>query len=182
MEGEVVTKPTGIALVGEPGSGKSSIADALVALVGGERLSFAGALKDEVANALGWTDTFKNLHRERMDIPDVKDAYRPLLQAWGSFRRAEDPEYWLRIVTAGIKPGQFYAIDDCRYNNEHNALMRYDFRFVRLESGETTRPLNDEQRSHASEKDWPRFFCDLILPYERGPEIQARRIAERFGL
>lgn len=187
-----MTKPTGIVLVGQPGSGKTTIADALVRLVGGERLSFAGALKDEVAEALGWGALSRNVvqqsrslarfHRERMDSEAVKDEYRPLLQAWGSFRRAMDEDYWVRIVTAGIKPDQFYVVDDCRYFNEEAALRRYGFKFVLLGPGETTRPLTGEQAAHASEKDWPEFKVDALVSYTRGPEIQARTVAALFGL
>ena len=177
-----VARPTGIALVGQPGSGKSSIADALVRLVGGERLSFAGALKDEVAEALGYAGMLYDFHRARMNDPATKDEYRSVLQAWGSFRRAQDEDYWVRIVTAGIKPDQFYVVDDCRYFNEEATLRRYGFKFVLLEPGETTRPLTGEQAEHASEKDWPEFKVDLLLGYERGPEAQAERIARVFGL
>ena len=98
------------ALVGAPGSGKSSIADAL-----GVRMSFADGVKREVANVLGpitqdqigrtmgvppefWPTAQKNADAifEDMHNPAIKDVYRELLQLWGTeLRRAQDVDYWV---------------------------------------------------------------------------------------
>lgn len=173
----------GIVLVGEPGSGKSTIGEALLTLARGFRVSFAGPLKDELAFMLAPNlSGVRRTLRRAMDDPATKDKYRPLLQALGSFRRAEDAEYWVRMVLARIRDDTFYVIDDCRYANEADALMRLGFKFVRLESGETTRPLEGAQAEHESERDWPSFRVHLVLSYEKGPAHQAGRIARAFGM
>ena len=173
----------GIALVGEPGSGKTSIANELTELLGCERLSFAGPLKNEVAYALagsrlgsladeyGWANQF-----DRMSDPATKDEYRPLLQAWGSFRRARDADYWADKLKANMEPGNVYVIDDCRYHNEYDMLRERGFKFVYLAPGETTRPLSPEEAAHESERDWHDFACDITLTYMPGPRAQAERI------
>ena len=177
---------SGIALLGQPGSGKSSVGAELVKLVGGERLSFAGALKDELAKMLGWTSGaftaagvqgMVRYHRVAQDAVTSKDDYRPMLQALGSFRRAEDEDYWVKQALAGIKPDQFYVVDDCRYWNEYHALKNRNFAFLLLKPGPTTRPLTGEQAEHASERDWPRFPVDGRFEYVEGPAEMARIIA-----
>ncbi len=177
----------GIALVGEPGSGKTSIAKELMDILGCERMSFAGPLKNEVAYALagsrigafedGWL-----LYLDLLNDPNHKDLYRPLLQAWGSLARAQNEDYWADRLEDDIVPGSVYVIDDCRYFNEYDMLRRHGFRFVYLKSGETTRHLTDEQSQHESERDWPQFACDLVLSYIKGPKLQAKRIVDLLGI
>lgn len=169
-----------IALIGAPGSGKSSIAKAWCDLTGATRLSFAGAVKDEVARALAAADYDADEWqwiRDDMDDPEKKDRYRRILQLWGTdFRRAEDPEYWVRQIVArvgGVPQWAKFAIDDCRFPNEYAALRGAGFVFVKLLSGETTREQEAAAAQHESERYWPLFACDLELPYERGPKGQA---------
>lgn len=179
----------GIVLTGEPGSGKSTIANALSGILGWERRSFAWPLKNEVTVALSWangpssiTSQGYEFHRIRVDMddPEKKDFYRGILQWWGTeFRRGQDKGYWVKQFDATlslIQPG--YVVDDCRFNNEMKLLKSYDFKFVRLEDGETTRPV----RAHASEVDWKTWKYDLALSYERGPVLQAQRIIKELGL
>lgn len=174
----------GIVFVGEPGSGKTSISEELMKMLGWDRLSFAAPLKAEVAVGLDrgdgsgtWLD-----HLGAMADPKRKDAYRPLLQAWGSFRRNQDENYWVNKLHADMIEGEHYVIDDCRYWNEYHFLRARGFRFVYLISGKTTRYLTGEQAEHESERDWPGFPIDMSLSYEAGPRNQAERVAERFGL
>lgn len=80
----------GIILIGEPGSGKSTIAEALCQQLAWTRVSFAGPLKDEVAEALTIADEgsdidFKRIRTE-MDDPLTKDFYRGILQWRGGGR------------------------------------------------------------------------------------------------
>lgn len=168
----------GIALCGQPGSGKSAIAAALVEMCNGERLSFAAALKDELSDMLGGYDRY----RREMDNVRSKDKYRPLLQALGAFRRDDDKNYWVRAALAGVTPNMFYAVDDCRYDNEYEALRNLDFVFVYLEPGPTTRPLSGEQANHPSELEWPHFNFDVHLEWEKGPEHQATRLLYMLGI
>ena len=175
----------GIVFIGEPGSGKSSISEELMKMLDWDRLSFAASLKSQVAAGLscivsddvGWAK-----HLDNMADPVTKDSYRPLLQAWGSFRRLEDYNYWVKRVELEMVDGEHYVIDDCRYFNEYEFLLSEGFKFVKLLPGETTRRLTGEQAEHESERDWPNFGIDLFLTYELGPRHQAERVASFFGL
>lgn len=183
----------GIALLGEPGSGKTSIAQAIADLTGWQRATFAMALKKEAAAGLvagafamnmDSTPTAEDFSREwrnsslfvlqQMLNPETKDQYRPLLQAWGVLRREQAGEdYWVRQID--LDP-EGTVVDDCRFWNEYHYLRQHGFAFVRLASGATTRPLTGEQAEHASEKDWPNFPTEFTLSYQPGPETQAFRI------
>ena len=174
----------GVALLGEPGSGKTTIGNALLELEGGMRLSFAGALKNELANGLAFVEDYGfdrqafRRHRAAMDDPATKDTYRSILQWWGSLRRAEYEDHWAHKVLDQMVYGGFYVVDDCRYWNEYRMLSDAGFAFVSLGPGETTRRLTGEQAAHPSEQDWPSFPPNLVLPYQRGPAAQAARISE----
>ena len=168
---------TRIALCGPPGSGKSTIAREF----GNTVISFADALRLEVATALGGSGRDIDHHAAAMVDSKLKDRYRPILQAWGTFRRQLDPEYWLRPVEdllgqRGMNK-QIIVVDDCRYDNEYAMLRRLGFLFVRLEEGATTRKQVESVLRHASELEWPKFNFDLLLPYKEGPSIQARALA-----
>ena len=173
----------GVAFIGQPGSGKSSISEELRKILKWDRLSFAAQLRNEVAYALNLRDGRSGLtawadHMDQMADPAAKDKYRPLLQAYGSFRRAEDPDYWVNKALADMEEGVRYVIDDCRYRNEYEALRARGFKFVHLMPGPTTRPLTLEQAAHESERDWPYFLIDIDLTYEAGPRHQAERIVD----
>lgn len=190
------------ALVGAPGSGKSSIADAL-----GVRMSFADGVRREVAGILApitrtqigrmfgvpealWPSTEAHVEALMTDMtnPDIKDTYREILQVWGTdFRRAQDPDYWCRALAERIvrsraeDSSRILVVDDCRFTNEYEMLRKGGFKFVLLESGASTRPLTGAQLAHESEKYWPTFHVDLVLDYQPGPSAQAQRIREAFG-
>ena len=158
----------------------------LAKLIGAERLTFAAALKDELARGLGWTSGaltqagahgMVTYHRTSMDTVTSKDAYRSLLQALGSFRRAEDENYWVNKALASVDDRKFYVSDDCRYWNEYHALRNRGFAFILLKPGPTTRPLTGEQATHASERDWPSFPTDGAFEFVEGAEEMARIIA-----
>lgn len=195
-----------IALIGEKGSGKTSIGNAWIDIVNGQRLSFAFALKWEVAFALAAADIQKTVlepslvmssrdigqslterafyHYGRMADVATKDAYTRILQLWGTdFRRASDPFYWVKPLLAqlNITPGPI-VIDDTRFDNEHEALVAAGFVFIRLEDGETIRDQGAVAAAHASEVDWHKWPVDISLSFKRGPELQAQRLIAEFGL
>lgn len=179
----------GIALIGDPGSGKTAIGIELAGALDWWRTSFANALKREVAdglshhgNGLPQIVASTSLHLIRMADPLTKDAYRPLLQTWGSFRRAADSFYWVDKALQGMDTTSAYVIDDCRYFNEYEALRARGFKFIYLQRGPTTRALPAEQAAHESEQDWHRFKTDIVLTYEPGPKHQAERIIRMLKL
>lgn len=164
-----------IALLGEPGSGKSSVAAAL-----GYTLSFASALRMELARVLA-----DNTGRPPMDIYEemeyvvTKDNYRTLLQGWGTWRRSGDNDYWVRQVERRLTlldDRDIIAVDDCRYPNEYDMLKEQGFYFVRLMEGPYVRSLTTEQREHPSEIWWRDFEVDKELSFAEGVQEQARRI------
>jgi hypothetical protein len=197
-----------LALLGNPGSGKTTIGDAWLLLReqldahDGRRISFAGALRQEVAHHMSrvisedWQNT-KGLHggRQRAEDflmgefqhPATKDMWRPLLQWWGTdFRRNADEDYWADRVREKIESfeavgdrglSRSIVIDDCRFPNEYDLLRDKGFTFVRLADGDTTRTLTAEQQAHESEAYWPDWPVDIELGYEKGPDRQADRIA-----
>lgn len=148
-----MTRPCIIGLTGRPGSGKDSCAEAL-ATWGFHRVAFADALRIEVAAA--WRVDMRMLtDRATKEVPlpglaigmcndpqfvlwaldhdhsihEPRSA-RWTLQRWGSdFRRAMDPDYWVRIVHrwAGRQIGiglNRLAITDVRLPNEA-AMVRH---------------------------------------------------------
>lgn len=157
-----------VAFIGEPGSGKTALAKRL-----GLRISFADALREEAAQALSpviddfYGPSFGTIIDDMMQV-DRKDLYRPLLQMWGSARRHEDPDYWvekMRGRLAGYGVDVDIAVDDCRYPNEYRTLRDAGFEFIRLQSGDTTRPLIGAEAEHESERYWRRWPVSLELPY-----------------
>lgn len=177
----------GIALIGEPGSGKSSIAAELAGLLEWDQLSFAGPLKSDMAMMLARKETANQrcpvdyltlwgAYLDNMNDPATKDKYRPLLQAYGAYCRAENKDYWLDRTLNAMNADGHYVIDDCRYMNEYDALRARNFQFVYLRPGPTTRSLPIDQAAHESEQDWRSFGVIIDLTYEPGPKHQAERI------
>jgi hypothetical protein len=186
-----VSKPIRIAICGKPGSGKTTIAKALVErLEGGIHMSFANGVRVEAAWALAGAVSVGAADRvayaaerylEAMMDPATKDQYRHLLQVWGTeFRRKENDNYWVHVLEAALEfyPERPVVIDDCRFPNEYSLLKSYGFTFVVLDDGETTREQGETEAAHESEQHWPHFSFDFNLPYVKGPETQAQAILD----
>lgn len=175
-----MTKPplNGIALLGAPGTGKTSVGWELATIIGADRLTFSEALKQELSRMLAYSEPGSVQHYyQEMTNPATKDAYRPLQQALGAFRRAQDEDYWVQQALAAMRPGRAYVSDDCRYWNEYHALKNLGFVFIRLLPGPTTRPLTGAQAEHESERDWPHFPVDAKVEFIEGPDRMANHIA-----
>lgn len=189
---------TNIVLLAEPGTGKTTIAQAYSELVGGKVMAFKDEMLLEIAWALAAGDARDHISRNafatkvlvkhylmEMQNPATKDKYRAIQQAWGTdYRRAQDENYWVKKFVAKYENRPQLtpvANDDCRFPNEQKALRNLGFKFVKLESGETTRPLTGERANHESEKYWRKFKADLTLSYEAGPVLQAKRIYDYFN-
>lgn len=177
---ELAINIPGIALIGSQKAGKSTTAKALRMLItNSQRISFADALRDEVAEVLADNDP-DPLHDKEWflnamtTVPD-KYHYGPLLQWWGTdFRRAQLPTYWVdKVINKITRTGgnTVWLIDDCRFQNEYDALKDLGFFFIRLGPNPLTGADNlaaiaDKRNpNHASELDWPSWEVDEDLPW-----------------
>lgn len=176
-----------VAFVGPIGSGKTTMCDALVSRVGGERMSFAYALKEEVAWALttsGVSSESREAERRVREVlssipkdllglllssrldevihllvdPKTKGHFRDLQQWWGTeYRRAQDENYWVNQLVAKI-------------SNSEGSVFVDDCRFPNeyealADAGFTfirlernpDFPADPERDAHPSEQYWPTF-------------------------
>lgn len=176
-----------IALCGAAGAGKDTVADMLPA----RKLAFADALYREVAEAWGVEQhvlrcretkekslpelalrycndgRFLEAHR---DTPwDAGRSPRQILQWWGDYRRAQDPDYFVKLTrkelvnwdwasaAGGERSG--FVLTDVRFPNEA-AMVRqlggqiWQIRRPGYEAGGT---------GHASDTDGSEFSPDRVL-------------------
>ena len=138
-----------IGISGKQGSGKSTLTELLLERLGPgwKRASLGDALKQEVSEVfnipldLMYTQEGKNtlvvIPRSVMDrYPKVfkRTTYlvREVLQLWGTdVRRAEDPTYWTRRLTAG---GENVIVDDIRFIDEAEFICSEGGWLFRLET------------------------------------------------
>ena len=168
-----------IALCGAAGAGKDTVADMLPA----RKLAFADALYREVAEAWGVEQHVlrcretKELIQRRLALMECENeeflqfkfdakwsaprSPRQILQWWGDYRRAQDPDYFLASLRFAIldgPPGDI-VITDVRFPNEA-ALVRqlggqlWQIRRPGYEAGGT---------GHASDTDGREFRPDVVL-------------------
>lgn len=175
-----------IALTGLHGAGKDTVADALPA----RKLAFADVLYREVAEAFGvdveWLKDRdvkekpqKKLRINRLRyvsgefaafltqndiVYDFEYPQRPrqILQWWGDYRRAQDPDYFVRATDAEVWYARMdgpVVITDCRFPNEA--------RMVRQLGGQiwqVVRPGHEPPRTgHASETTGDEFAPDVVI-------------------
>jgi hypothetical protein len=154
-----------------PQSGKSTIADHLIAQHGFARLSFAAPLKAMLSTLLiefGYNpgDAYAFTHNDKnAPIPeidsrvDARHLLRTLGTEWG--RQCVHPELWLRcwatrymrLRVGGIEN---VVVDDVRYENEAILLSRFDAQLWKV-----TRPGIEHDTDHASEGG-----LDHLLPFD----------------
>ena len=191
-----------IALCGAAGSGKDTVADMLPA----RKLAFADALYREVAEAWGVEQHVLRC-RETKETPldalalfrCVDDSFvvesrlddhwgiarspRQILQWWGDYRRAQDPDYFVKLTGAEVEIlGSYGAIDvvitDARFPNEA-ALIRqlggqlWQIRRPGYEAGGT---------GHASDTDGSEFRPDVVLENFGGLDDLRRTVLDAWGL
>ena len=105
-----------IAIIGKMCSGKTTIADRFITLNNKfHKLSFAGKVK-EIAN----------------DLFNMDQKNRKLLQQIGTYMREIDPNVWANYVIKKSKEHEFVIIDDLRYKNEYDLLIKNNFKIIKL--------------------------------------------------
>ena len=127
-----------IGIAGRMRSGKTTLAKVLVEQYGFHKSSFAGAVRDEVADAM-----FKGRvnAREQLLLAEVRDknAVRPILQAWGEGKRnLIHPDYWIWKMFEESAHHDLVVVDDVRYPNEVSAILDSGGFLVRLEVSDET--------------------------------------------
>lgn len=68
-----------------------------------------------------------------------KELFRPLIVAWGMFKRTMAPDYWIQHWERTLADALQYwgkdchiFVDDCRFPNEYDKLREMGFTFIRL--------------------------------------------------
>lgn len=178
-----------IALTGLHGTGKDTVADALPA----RKLAFADVLYREVAGSWGLPESELRCRdgKERAQLrlsvancddrgfhefmtcaarhPDVASwsrqarSPRQILQWWGDYRRAQDPDYFVRRTQDSVgalrECGHAIVITDCRFPNEA-AMVRQ----LGGQIWQVVRPGHEPPRTgHASETTGDEFAPDRVL-------------------
>lgn len=162
-----------LAFFGHPGSGKSSISNAMIELTGGVRLAFADALRAEVSEVYG-------IPLEDMTTVPKKYEHRKTLQDYGNGKRASNTNYWVEKWLAmyeKVAEGSVY-VDDVRFPNEYQALKTVGFTFVKLNIDRRAPDIRatEEELKDVSEMHWPSFDFDVQLEWDLTPQDRAKQL------
>lgn len=184
-----------LALCGAAGAGKDTVADMLPV----RKLAFADALYREVAEAWGVEQHVLRCRETKetptddlcvMDCEDegftdfvfdemwsVPRSPRQILQWWGDYRRAQDPDYFVNATAQHIANGLGpLVITDVRFPNEA-ALVRqlggqlWQIRRPGYEAGGT---------GHASDTDGSEFRPDVVLENFGGLDDLRRTVLDAW--
>lgn len=117
-----------IAITGKMCSGKTTLSNHICSQDPRFKIFSFGKKIKEIAN-----DLFK------MD-PSIKD--RSLLTSLGQKMREIDSEVWINYVIEQTESHEFCLIDDLRYQNEYDALVKNGFKIIQLNIS----PLLQEKR------------------------------------
>lgn len=144
-----------MALVGRAGTGKTTVAEALVkAGVCDLRASFAGELKADL-RALG--------------VEKGQPHAREVMIAYGQNRRAVNADYWIERLREKLRDDfGGVAIDDVRFANEVAFLRRRGFLIVKLVARGDVRidrgiPLDFVTSMDVSESELDSELGDIII-------------------
>lgn len=132
-----------VGFTGFAGAGKDYVADILIERIERHarvvKVPWAKGVRDEILAELG-------IQLPRM-APDLyakptSPAVRRLLQWWGTeFRRAEDPEYWVKwgLTAAHLTEANVVMFTDTRFQNEVDAITADGGIIVNVTASEETR-------------------------------------------
>lgn len=136
-----------VAIVGQFGSGKTTLANHLIENHGYTRVSFAARLKEVAAAVYGDGGP---IEKPRIYLAtSLQDVTRPitgrmLLQELGQSVKVLDRDFWIKWLAADIRAGKYgvgpFVIDDCRFPYEADFLRdEMGFTVVRLDVPEAVR-------------------------------------------
>jgi hypothetical protein len=141
-----------IGVCGFIGSGKDTVADYLTNFHGFRRESFAGSLKDAVAQVFGWdrtmlegrTKTAREWREqvdpwwsERLGMPNLTPRW--VLQYWGTevCRKAFHDDIWIAALENKLRNSKDdIVISDCRFPNEIKSIWDAGGIVVRVVRGD----------------------------------------------
>lgn len=147
---------TDIFLTGYAGAGKDFVADLLVRELGYTRISFADALKEEVAQKEGITLDDLNRH---------KATWRRVLQHWGSLRRGENPNYWIeRWRERRAQVDGPVVVADMRHFNEAGFAWARGAFLVRVTVPEEVRVARLLERDGGYDPNWAQHESEIDIP------------------
>lgn len=153
--------PKVVALTGLAGSGKSTVADYLVRRHGYVRVKFAGPLKD-MCRSIGLTEdhiegSLKELPSPLLAGRTPRFVMQTLGTEWG--RDIIGPNFWTGLwcdrASDVLDHGGRVVVDDCRFENEADAVRGYGGLLIRIEG------RGGVAGSHASEAG--AFDVDAVL-------------------
>ncbi len=167
-----------IGLAGKFGAGKDAVGDVLVERFGFRKLSFAEPLRQECAFLLQphnrlWPDempldlqhdlAFQEIRPTQIWDKPTHPVVRRLLQWYGTnFRRAQDPDYWIKQMAKSIELIKHtdVVITDARFPNEAALVKQYgSLWLVHRPSQQLT-----EHHSHISEAFVDQYTAwDLVI-------------------
>jgi hypothetical protein len=179
-----------VGLVAKGGCGKSTVADIMVEDYGFTKVSFASALKEEVALVYHFPEKWchdqegKNMKISRLRAkagggpwPWGNDyvSVRDILQYYGTdYMRKKDPDHWCNLTEAliDVLPQNKIVLDDVRFPNELRMIERMSGISVRMEPYKGWAPPEGMNMRHESEialdKEnttfdfWPKFGMDEL--------------------
>lgn len=151
--------------------GKDTAGSYLVANYGFKRISFADFLKKEIDQVLS---VFGQRYQEKN-----KDQLRPMLIAWGQYRREQNHDHWLSQVEKAVnsEPDIKFVVTDVRYPNEAD--------WIKSQKGLVIRIKRDTGLNIPSEAIMDKYRVDFTIDNNKTIEELYRsidRIAERAGI
>lgn len=170
-----------IALTGPQQVGKSTTAESLVRHHNYARVAFADPLYLMLASLMGLSsDEVRRLEKnqpiEALNGRTLRHALQTLGTEWG--RKLIDPEIWVCACTRRVKylssKGIPVVVDDCRFDNEMDALRVIGAKIVRLHRDNLPEQVGVE---HHSECDWPYFDVDAVVRCDINDAVEWGKVA-----
>jgi len=167
-----------VAIVGPFCSGKTTLADYLVAHHGYSRVSFAKRLKEVAAAVYNHGDPIEKNATYRVSREETDDTSlsgREVLQQFGQSVKALDRDFWIRWLLSDIddRSGGLWVSDDTRFPYEAEALRSRGFAIVRLDTPSAVRAQRHQflygrqptpaELSHPSEVETKKITADVTV-------------------